>query len=312
MKKIIKFMSVLTLFMFFGTNITSASEQVYFYYNDPAGTPLAISDMNATVVWRANYLPFGEEMIDLSTVQNNKMFVGKEKDSESGLYYFGARYMDPGAGRFTSVDPVGSVNAVTGKINSELLTNAQQLNRYAYALNNPYRYYDKDGKWVAQVIGFAIGAGFGAYSAINNNQSFSGVMLSAAVGGATGLLSTIPIPGINPLLSGVVMGGVAGFSGNVGAQLGFNSLNNLDTGINWDSAQASAMAGAFGGLVGGSIAGITNGTVIAGLNGGRMNIQIFSEFGQDVISSSTSGAVAGSLDAALQATYFPTESAAGQ
>jgi RHS repeat-associated protein len=145
MKKLIEFIGIITLLIFLRTSFALCAEQVYFYYNDPAGTPLAISDSTGNVVWRANYLPFGEEMINLSTVQNNKMFVGKEKDSESGLYYFGARYMDPGAGRFTSTDSIGPVDPTSGKINLKMLTSPQGLNRYAYALNNPYRYVDPDG-----------------------------------------------------------------------------------------------------------------------------------------------------------------------
>jgi RHS repeat-associated protein len=152
MKKILIFISVMTLVLFLWNGIALSAEQVYFYYNDPAGTPLAMSDASGNVVWRANYLPFGEEMIDVSTVQNNKMFVGKEKDSESGYLYFGARYLDPQAGRFTSVDSIGPVNTATGKIDKMLLSNPQMLNRYAYALNNPYRYFDPDGRKTTVII----------------------------------------------------------------------------------------------------------------------------------------------------------------
>jgi len=70
-------------------------------------------------------------------------FVGKEKDRETGLYYFGARYMRPETGRFISVDPAG--------ILEKDLINPQKLNRYAYALNNPYRYFDPDGRYERDV-----------------------------------------------------------------------------------------------------------------------------------------------------------------
>jgi len=145
MQKFLKVVSMLTLLIFLRTGFALAAEQVYFYYNDPAGTPLAMSDATGTVVWRADYLPFGEETIDLSTVQNNKMFVGKEQDSESGLYYFGARYMYPTAGRFISPDIAEPVNVTTGKVNDKFLINPQRLNKYAYAGNNPYAYFDPLG-----------------------------------------------------------------------------------------------------------------------------------------------------------------------
>jgi RHS repeat-associated protein len=86
-------------------------------------------------------------MKTLAGATNNKQFVRKEKDKETGLYYFGARYMNDKIGRFISVDPIGPVDEKTGKVNEKMLLNPQRLNRYAYGLNNPYRYVDRDGMW---------------------------------------------------------------------------------------------------------------------------------------------------------------------
>jgi RHS repeat-associated protein len=145
MNKFLKIVSVITLLVFLRTGFALSADQVFFYYTDPAGTPLVMSDSTGSVVWRADYMPFGEESIGTQTAQNNKMFVGKEKDSESGLYYFGARYMDAGAGRFASPDSIEAVDPVTGKVNEKNLLDPQRLNKYTYALNNPYRYIDPDG-----------------------------------------------------------------------------------------------------------------------------------------------------------------------
>jgi uncharacterized protein RhaS with RHS repeats len=71
MNKFMKIAIVITLLIFLRTGFALAAEQVYFYYTDPAGTPLAMTDTNGTVVWRADYLPFGEETIGTSTVSNN-------------------------------------------------------------------------------------------------------------------------------------------------------------------------------------------------------------------------------------------------
>ncbi len=87
-------------------------------------------------------------------------FVGKETDRESGLYYFGARYMRPEIGRFITVDPVGPVDPRTNKTNSSMLTNPQRLNRYTYGLNNPYRYLDPNGKWPEKVHNSIISRAF--------------------------------------------------------------------------------------------------------------------------------------------------------
>jgi RHS repeat-associated protein len=64
-------------------------------------------------------------------------FTGKERDSETGLDYFGARYYGSNMGRFTSVDPIW--------ITKERLLDPQRLNLYAYGLNNPLRFIDPDG-----------------------------------------------------------------------------------------------------------------------------------------------------------------------
>jgi RHS repeat-associated protein len=61
-------------------------------------------------------------------------FTGQERDEETGLDYFGARYYSSTQGRFTSVDAASSK-----------LVNPQTLNKYRYALNNPLFHTDPDG-----------------------------------------------------------------------------------------------------------------------------------------------------------------------
>ncbi|HCE68179.1 MAG TPA: hypothetical protein DER40_11850 [Geobacter sp.] len=129
-----------------------AADQVYYYHTDPAGTPLSMTDSNGTVVWKADYKPFGEEYAVTGSAANDKRFVGKEKDEETGLSYFGARYEDAKIGRFTAVDPVSAVDPITGKTNEKVLLNPQRLNAYAYTLNNPYRFVDPDGRDVAFTV----------------------------------------------------------------------------------------------------------------------------------------------------------------
>ena len=72
---------------------------------------------------------------------------GKERD-ETGLDYFGARYLSSALGRWTSPDEFtgGIVSPVTGQPISQLgplpyadIGNPQSLNKYAYVLNNPLR-----------------------------------------------------------------------------------------------------------------------------------------------------------------------------
>lgn len=68
-------------------------------------------------------------------------FTGKERDAETGLDYFGARYFSGAQGRFTTVDP---------SMLSTVMANPESWNRYAYALHNPLRYVDPNGElWIA-------------------------------------------------------------------------------------------------------------------------------------------------------------------
>jgi RHS repeat-associated protein len=72
------------------------------------------------------------------TTKEKKLFTGHERDAETGLDYFGARYYRPQVGRFTTVDPELNVK--------EALVDPQRWNRYAYAKNNPLKYVDPDGR----------------------------------------------------------------------------------------------------------------------------------------------------------------------
>lgn len=63
-------------------------------------------------------------------------FTGKERDAETGLDYFGARYYSGAQGRFSSPDPLMA---------SANVADPQSWNRYAYAGNNPLRYTDPLG-----------------------------------------------------------------------------------------------------------------------------------------------------------------------
>ena len=78
------FLLILTCLMI-GMNTVYSGEVVYYYHTDPAGTPLVMTDASGNVVWRADYLPFGEENIMNGTIENDYQFVGKEKDKETGL-----------------------------------------------------------------------------------------------------------------------------------------------------------------------------------------------------------------------------------
>jgi RHS repeat-associated protein len=68
-------------------------------------------------------------------------FTGKERDTESGNDYFGARYYASNMGRFMSPDWAAKAEPVP----YAKLGNPQSLNLYAYMLNNPLKGVDRDG-----------------------------------------------------------------------------------------------------------------------------------------------------------------------
>jgi RHS repeat-associated protein len=72
------------------------------------------------------------------TVAETVRFTGKERDSETGLDYFNARYFSGAQGRFTSADSPGYAS----------LRHPQAWNLYSYALNNPLKFIDPDGHTV--------------------------------------------------------------------------------------------------------------------------------------------------------------------
>jgi len=66
-----------------------------------------------------------------------RKFTGKERDSESGLDNFGARYDSSNTGRFMSADPK--------MLSIRHINNSQKWNKYAYTINNPLSYFDPNG-----------------------------------------------------------------------------------------------------------------------------------------------------------------------
>jgi RHS repeat-associated protein len=83
----------------------------------------------------SDYYPFGGERIRQSQTNNNRKFTGKERDSESGLDNFAARYFVSSAGRFMSPDDGPGQHT----------SNPQSWNLYSYVENNPLNSIDPTG-----------------------------------------------------------------------------------------------------------------------------------------------------------------------
>jgi len=126
-----------------------AQEAVEYYHVDALGSVRAVTDQSGVVLVRHDYEPFGREPV-VQAGDDSRRFTGKERDVETGLDYFGARYYQNRTGRFTTVDPVLDQDAAA--------VNPQRWNRYAYGLSNPVRNVDPDGRETVDLaIGFAQG-----------------------------------------------------------------------------------------------------------------------------------------------------------
>jgi RHS repeat-associated protein len=113
-----------------------------YYHGDHLGSARVMSDTGGNVMWSATYQPFGQEWNPQATVNHYK-FTGKERDAESGLDNFGARYNSSQYGRFMSPDPM--------MIMTQKLNDPQQWNTYSYVRNNPLRMVDTSGKWPTDI-----------------------------------------------------------------------------------------------------------------------------------------------------------------
>jgi RHS repeat-associated protein len=108
----------------------------YFYHPDHLGSTSWVTDSAKNGVQYCEYLPYGEPFIDQrsTTWSSRYTFSGKERDSETGYSYFGARYYHSDLSIWLSVDPL-----------SDKYPN---LTPYAYCANNPVILVDPDGRWI--------------------------------------------------------------------------------------------------------------------------------------------------------------------
>lgn len=127
----------------------------------------------------------------------------KERDAETGLDYFGARYFSGAQGRFTSADP-NSAGAS--------LYNPQSWNAYSYTLNNPLKYIDPDGDVAvpAALVGAGVGGVVGGGFELGRQMFANGFSLSSVKWGRVG----------TAFVGGAISGGIAGGTLGIGTAAG--------------------------------------------------------------------------------------------
>jgi RHS repeat-associated protein len=134
------------------SNAASPSTGVSYLFTDMLGSVRTITNATGAVVECYDYMPFGQMLTasdngrsaagcypaapDPADSRASQKFTGKERDAETGLDYFGARYFSGAEGRFMTPDPLMA---------SAKAYDPQTWNRYSYTLNNPLRFIDPDG-----------------------------------------------------------------------------------------------------------------------------------------------------------------------
>jgi RHS repeat-associated protein len=101
-----------------------------YYQQDGLGSSTSLSNSAGAIANTYTYDSFGKLTASTGTLTNPFQYTGREFDSETGLYFYRARYFDPPTGRFLSEDPIGFSGG---------------LNFYAYVQNSPLNFLDPSG-----------------------------------------------------------------------------------------------------------------------------------------------------------------------
>ncbi|MCK0203251.1 hypothetical protein MWN41_09525 [Ornithobacterium rhinotracheale] len=200
---------------------------LYYYHPDHLGSSSYITDANGRINQHTEYIAFGEILFDEHRTDRTMpyLFNGKELDSETGLYYYGARYYDPKVSLWLNVDPLMIRDEVFDDENSTNggVFNPMNNSVYSFSYQNPIRYIDPDGECpncitaaAGAVVGAIIGGGLEAGMQLYENGKITDWK---AVGGSA--------------LQGGITGGAAGFTGGAslavtaGASAGANVVGGI-------------------------------------------------------------------------------------
>ena len=134
----------------------------FYRTTDHLGSTRLVTDADGEChVWQ-DFYPFGERILSNSSTGRNgsscyggggtgpftQEFTGKERDEESGLDHFGARYLSASLGRFTSAD---------APFAGQWPQDPQSWNMYGYGANSPLVFHDPTGRAaVRKIVGAAM------------------------------------------------------------------------------------------------------------------------------------------------------------
>lgn len=141
-------------YIYFGgerlARVDRPSGTVHYYFSDHLGSASTITDAVGNVQQRYYYFPYGGQVASIGSDPNHYKFTGKERDAESNLDNFGARYYTSNIGRFMTPDSSAKATAVPYAVFGD----PQSLNLYTYVENAPVNRADADGH---SILRFAAG-----------------------------------------------------------------------------------------------------------------------------------------------------------
>jgi len=130
-------------YIYFGADFVAEYDppagQYYYYTQDETNSTRIVTNDSGAIVYAKAHDPYGgiQQTWESVSFEPTPEFASKERDKESGMDYFGARYYDNPIYRWISVDPALNMKAA--------ITNPQLWNLYAYCNNNPVNLKDVNG-----------------------------------------------------------------------------------------------------------------------------------------------------------------------
>jgi RHS repeat-associated protein len=134
---------------------------VKYYFSDHLGSASIVTDTIGTMIAcptnsslitgedESDYYPYGGEMQLCNRVSQDYKFTGKQRDGESGLDNFGARYDASSLGRFMTPDWSAGADPIPFVVPGQ----PQSLNLYSYVMNDPILVADADGHFCMDSFG---------------------------------------------------------------------------------------------------------------------------------------------------------------
>ncbi len=189
----------------------------YTYAHDSLRSVVGLSGHEGATIQTTQYAPFGSERDGAGASCSVLRYTGRERDAETGLYYYRARYYDPSIGRFLTEDPLGF--------------GAGDVNFYAYVGNNPINANDPSGKVNAPgaAIGFFSGLVGGAVTGFAKNESVVEGVIGGGVGGVVGAVTGFfsNNPALSNRFGSIAANFILGLSGNVAGQFAGNAITDV-------------------------------------------------------------------------------------